>query len=161
MEKHYTPEIQEFYVGFEYEVLEKAVTNIDNFSDKNLQAELEEDSWFKFKYPDPYLGYNLPKLFEKEIRVKYLDQEDFEELGFEKSKLPTHKKAGVNVDVYRNGTLNLVIGHYTEIHKISTITLDPSKSKKLLETNWDEHQINLISINNKSELKRLLKQINL
>jgi hypothetical protein len=72
MSKHYTPTIEEFYVGFEYEVK-------------------KEESWFRCFYSqgslvDIYYKYNddLDSIdFEADtIRVKYLDQEDIESLGF-------------------------------------------------------------------------------
>jgi hypothetical protein len=70
--KYYTPTIEEFYVGFEYEVK-------------------KEESWFRCFYSqgslvDIYYKYNddLDSIdFEADtIRVKYLDQEDIESLGF-------------------------------------------------------------------------------
>ena len=46
----------------------------------------EKDEWFKYKYPDPFYGFNILKLLELEIRVKYLDQEDIESLEFKEIK---------------------------------------------------------------------------
>lgn len=79
--KYYTPSIEEFRVGFEYEVLEKGQK--DNPRWFTLVPVNPEDEWFKFKYPDPFLGYRVDKLFKhRTIRVKYLDGSDIEELGF-------------------------------------------------------------------------------
>lgn len=64
--KYYTPEIEEFHIGFEYEF------NVGN------------TTWTKFIFdldrPDKVLeNFKLnPQLF----RVKYLDKEDIESLGF-------------------------------------------------------------------------------
>jgi len=76
--KYYTPTIEEFHVGFEYEAMSK-------YTDSgmlNIQAE-DPEEWYKFTFPDPYVGYMLPKLFRHcNLRVKYLSQEDIESLGF-------------------------------------------------------------------------------
>lgn len=62
--KYYTPEIEEFYVGFEYEVLDPDTKEYYKWviSDKN-------ELWEAFdEYPL--------------VRVKYLDQSDIESLGW-------------------------------------------------------------------------------
>lgn len=83
MDKYYTPDISEFHVGFEYEVFQKGT-----LSDPNIMYFMphnEKDQYFKFKFPDPFYGFHLDKLFNKqEIRIKYLDKEDIESLGFTK-----------------------------------------------------------------------------
>lgn len=72
MEKYYTPKIEEFHVGFEYEVFE----DFDS---------LPEKSWHKFIYGDP--GTNdedmgCPSESVK-CRVKYLDESDIFILGWD------------------------------------------------------------------------------
>ena len=75
---YYTPTIEEFHVGFEYEV-----SNTFEFTRAfTLQESLTEKRWYKLTYPDPYYGYDLTKLFKKEIRVKCLDEDDILSLGF-------------------------------------------------------------------------------
>lgn len=66
--KYYTPSIDEFYVGFECEF---------------LLPQWEEEGW-KFNYIDAtYDLYVLEQLITLErVRVKYLDKEDIESLGF-------------------------------------------------------------------------------
>ena len=70
MDKYYTPEIEEFHVGFEYEFRH------DDF---------KEDGWIKYSTPefnpereDSFIG----KSDLSEYRVKYLDREDIESLEF-------------------------------------------------------------------------------
>lgn len=81
--KYYTPEITEFHVGFEYEV--KGSNNI-------------EFTWFKTTYEndlvnktDDNFSINLSRfmyrLNHQTIRVKYLDKEDIESLGFKYHEL--------------------------------------------------------------------------
>ncbi len=63
MNKYYTPDIEEFRVGFEYE-------DWDIKSDEN---------WIKRTVPNS--GYT--KHPHEEVRVKHLDREDIESLGWE------------------------------------------------------------------------------
>lgn len=139
--KYYTPEIEEFHVGFEYEVFEKGQKE-----DPNIMTFIPietEDKWHKFTYPDPFLGYRVDKLFEKrKLRVKYLDREDIESLGFtyigalwfesKNKKVRIRKWKGTQIDIY---------------------------------TNWESNENNALrfrgSSKNKSELKRILKQLNI
>jgi hypothetical protein len=79
MEKYYTPTIEEFRVGFEYEERydsynkvtgeydiswSKEIYNLDHFLDVMYDGEYEFDTDMEYK------------------RVKYLDQEDIESLGW-------------------------------------------------------------------------------
>ena len=73
-EKYYTPQIEEFYVGFEYEYLSI------------------EDKWIKDKFNSikPQDEEQMPfiliertlKKCSTDLRVKYLDKEDIEECKF-------------------------------------------------------------------------------
>ena len=72
MKKYYIPKIEEFYVGFEYERMngdrwEQDMLGIDDMrSNRNCyENEIEEI----------FIGL-------RDVRVKYLDQEDIESLGF-------------------------------------------------------------------------------
>ena len=65
--KYYTPEIEEFYVGFKYERGNKA-------------TEGNSTKWYKEKITS---AQEIVDIFCcEEIRVKYLDKEDIESLGF-------------------------------------------------------------------------------
>jgi hypothetical protein len=67
--KYYIPSIEEFRIGFEYEILVKDVWNPITFTELN---------WFsnEVKLSHKYLIEN------NRIRVKYLDQSDIESLGW-------------------------------------------------------------------------------
>ena len=81
--KYYTPTLEEFHVGFEYEVFEKAVEPDPNTL--YFMPPETEDKWYKFTFPDPFFGYKVDKLFDigKKLRVKYLDEVDIKDiLGF-------------------------------------------------------------------------------
>lgn len=67
--KYYTPTIEEFHVGFEYEV-------------KYTNGTLSSD-WIKERIEQAPEVVSLPYMNLKNIRVKYLDKEDIESLGWE------------------------------------------------------------------------------
>lgn len=71
MSKYYKPGIEEFHVGFEYE-----------YSD--LDHDLKTTKWFKESVPIEFNSSYYLELLSKEdwIRVKYLDRDDIEDLGF-------------------------------------------------------------------------------
>ena len=78
--KYYIPKIEEFHVGFEYETFQEADGHNGILSFMPMQ---DEDEWWKFKFPDPFVGYHLDKLFKAcKLRVKYLDKEDIESFDF-------------------------------------------------------------------------------
>jgi hypothetical protein len=67
-EKYYTPEITELYVGFECEMCEPEYVGDDKY----------ERNWRKITF-EGFEAYRN----RYEYRVKYLDRQDIEELGFE------------------------------------------------------------------------------
>lgn len=77
-DKYYTPEIQEFHVGFEYEYL-----TIDNQWIKDIFGSIKPDD-------TEQMDFNIVKLIiedsSEDIRVKYLDKADIEDLGWEYNK---------------------------------------------------------------------------
>jgi len=131
MSEYYIPDISELYVGFEYQsmCIENAHWGI---------CKVEED----FATP-PYL-YEIEN---ETIRVKYLDIDDIESLGFEYYK--THP-----------GTT--LMEFEKEVYELS---YDPSfKGKQYLRICLEgDVDVTMFSgdIKNKSELKKLLKQLNI
>lgn len=71
-DKYYTPTIDEFYVGFEYEI---RFNDVDNIWEKNIFTCDSKDSEY-----DSY--FYISRWLEHSIRVKYLDKTDIESLGF-------------------------------------------------------------------------------
>lgn len=72
MDKYYTPDISEFYVGFEYEFLNDGRLPEN---DSSWSKEILTDDYYKFF---EYYANNV----SSDYRVKYLDQEDIEGLGY-------------------------------------------------------------------------------
>lgn len=123
--KYYKPEIQEFHPGFEFE--EESVSGlmynkkIFRFNWFNLQKEIVEG------------------LDSNKIRVKHLDREDIESLGW--------KFTNVNSEYFSLNGFNLTHrgSNYYTIYE----------DKGADEYSFRGH------IKNKSELKRLMQQINI
>lgn len=148
MDKYYTPDISEFYVGFEYEVFQKGTSadpNVMYFMPHN-----EEDQYFKFKFPDPFYGFHLDKLLNKqEIRIKYLDKEDIESLGFNQI---SNDCFNLPIKEYR-GRLNQKVRILIRQTILIYLAMDMNYSDK------DNLVLFTGNIKNKSELIKLLKQL--
>lgn len=121
MEKYYTPELSEFHVGFEYEYTLLAGWRSNTFQlDSNIQA-LEQAI---------NAGY---------IRVKHLDREDIESLGW------YEEQPGV--------------GKYRDITEAFTLYTDDETTISIFKSN-DPIFLDG-TIRNISELKKLMKQLNI
>jgi len=127
--KYYTPKIEEFFVGFEFE------TNyLSDVWESRVLSSSEADYFFNTYYADAVAT---------EFRVKYLDKEDLENLGFIKTKEDTFEK--YSTSKYAAWVL------YVYDNKISITFYHPDDSKGEL---WF-----FGTIKNKSELKKLLTQL--
>lgn len=143
--KYYTPTIDEFYVGFECE------STYTGFS--------KDFSWQKVIIDDiEYFGSIYKEdAIESEFRVKYLDKEDIESLGFES---------------LGSGWYNLIrvpgkLGYFLYVrmrvfHKQVTIKTYRADPKKYQNEDINEEQYLFDgTIKNKSELKKLMQQLNI
>ena len=139
-DKYYTPEIEEFHVGFEYE----AVT-------LNIEKQVNEYKKFNVPFVPDTLKFMLESDFKP--RVKYLDREDIESLGFVKRNPENNNKSSDHFKMKAPGE----IAYWTEID---------------LDFRWGFKDVSIRgvrgnegdylfrgTIKNKSELKRLLKQL--
>lgn len=126
--KYYTPTIDEFYVGFEYE-------EINIISNKWCSETFQlHEEWL---YIDNDIKQNT-------VRVKYLDKEDIESLGW-------------NCET---------TGYYTLITKYQNLTLRHMEGNVYswvgIYSKHDLSGTNVLfdgSIKNKSELKKLMQQL--
>lgn len=133
--KYYTPTIEEFHVGFEYQ--HKGLLDINQIEEKfyNFNYDLKDKSLEEINYA---INNNW-------IRVKYLDQEDIESLGW--------VKHNINKNCY-----------YIELHKNTFGTIymeyyDEQETKWCIESDRHGETIFIGTIKNKSELKKLMKQL--
>ena len=134
-DKYYLPEIEEFHPGFEYEV------------------KWNEEKIIPYTFPNyPRVGIDWGPMRDRiaiienllsskdNVRVKYLDGEDIESLGF----------------VFKGGDTHLTY-HYGGY----AITHTPSNNKINIYYYDGSEFVNAITIKNKSELKKLLKMLNI
>ena len=89
MDKYYIPTLEEFHVGFEYEVY---VPQKDIWSKEIFYLNTSHINLVKY--------VNLQDVFTIPIRVKYLDEEDIESFGFVKYNIK-------NITVYIRTNINL------------------------------------------------------
>ena len=130
--KYYTPELEEFRVGFEFED----------------STNSEEEDWVQWYIADINDLVGALELYNyHKCRVKYLDREDIESLGFEHTdKLnESFNTTDFNLDQWELSIWNDIERGSISIEK-----------KNLVGVNT-VHFVG--TIKNKSELKRLLKQL--
>lgn len=135
---YYTPDIGEFKIGFEFEV--------------------NEEKWQRMTV-DEYMQLRALKsqINKGHIRVKHLNKEDIESLGFSYMGIEEKTILGEPVEMFHSD--NLMLGFYPQSNRVSTYTKDPSKCEIYCKTNQDTRRSGLIRINNKSELKKLMEQV--
>ena len=148
--KYYTPTIEEFRVGFIYE----------EASTMPYGLEFEEIIYGKDPNQDLALELINNLIKQKLVRVKYLDREDIESLGF------TKESNSFDVDVY---TSNLKVSHRDEPVSIifnsmnNWVLIYCGEFAAILKQNKTEYHVNSTlfagTIKNKSELIILLKQL--
>ena len=142
-QKYYTPTIEEFHVGFECEIFN---ANSEWFPIVFTKGHLYNDLKFTDKFEDS---------FDNAFRVKHLDREDIESIGFslEDSRCGNRLGEGYSRYVYGESRNHpyIVIDNFPGTHKFRIF--------ELLEEGGVS--INLFNgiIKNKSELKRLMKQL--
>jgi len=153
--KYYTPKIEEFNVGFEYEVFQKGI--IDGDEVLRFMPIETSDKWYKFKFPDPYVGYRLDILFKQTIRIKYLDKENIESFGFKCDTLSESKfMYGKFADEF-----SIKIKHndffikyfYADNHLIIAV-----HNNEMMDSGEESVLFNGV-VKNKSELKVILNQV--
>lgn len=133
MSKYHTPTIEEFHVGFEFEYERNGV-------------------WYEDITNDLYECYDIWKDHEADrhpVRVKYLDQEDIESLGFNLVETEPHDLYSREVD--KDHTWLLVPHYFEEGCELRVWIV--SKSSVIKGGEFDG------TIKNKSELIMVLKMI--
>jgi hypothetical protein len=135
--KYYVPEIEEFHVGFECELHMSISTNF---------CRSNKETWNKMIMHETDILYNIKNYTDKDkIRVKFLDREDIESEGWE-----LYSKGNINFFTFRKPTNDFIQIHvkFGEVSKISFSTRDGLESMDFI-------------IKNKSELRKLMKQLNI
>jgi hypothetical protein len=144
--KYYTPEIEELHIGFEYEILDLASTEYGKSPEKAIwnKEELKTSDLYSSYKQDSYIETLASYLKSENLRVKYLDREDIESLGWEHDEYAYDKSDPYSLIIFDKEGIKL---HYdVEDH---TVTIHRK----------DDYMIRDIIIKNKSELKKVLKMI--
>lgn len=124
LKKYYQPEIEEFHIGFEYEWLN------------------DEGTWIKEDSPIEISKENFDEQTYG-LRVKYLDQQDIEDCGWE------YSNTSREIEYYNIEEISLyhdIIDHEISIYKI--------------DCDWESCEFRG-TVKNISELKKLMKQLNI
>ena len=136
IEKYYTPTIEEFHVGFEFELAYSFTKNGVRQEDLLVEHTIEVNS---------DLELIQEQIKENLIRVKYLDREDIESLGFKTIY-------SVQSDFYKSIYSNEICRIRTITQSIITVCISVKNQFYMPEVFRGE-------IKNKSELRKLLKQL--
>ena len=153
--KYYIPTIEEFHVGFNYEIWEKKLVY-----DKVWKFRVNKYIFNEKQVTQTFFNYNfIEDLREGKIKVKLLDKEDIESLGFISSNV---------IDVLKEED------EFIKGFEKNTYILYIQEDKKLVIYNQKEYDIsNKITgncteeilfkgyIKNKSELRKLFKMLNI
>lgn len=128
--KYYTPTIEEFHVGFEYEYC----------SIEDTKPIWTKDSFGKIITSTTMLEFQ----FKRGVRVKYLDREDIESLGWNYDK-----------DVQITDLPN---GYFGELYIMPT-AYSLLKQKEYIIIKYGGEYIFKGIAKNKSELKKIMQQV--
>ena len=132
--KYYIPTIEEFHVGFNYEIWEKKLVY-----DKVWKFRVNKYIFNEKQVTQTFFNYNFTEdLREDKIRVKLLDKEDIESLGW---------------DTDDNGQC------YNKTSGFTLYGLYPWEDTNEYKITIEMNTVFLGIIKNKSELIKLLKQL--
>jgi len=143
-EKYYTPTIEEFHVGFECEYNDPL-----------------KGSWEKVIYTEDMFFGGKRGLTLLEKRVKYLDQEDIESLGWSQEMVlnvwSETENDFVNGFIYSTNEKDKYVLLYDT--ETNTLGIYLQRIYNQISGNWEEHKMFSGIIQNKSELKKLMYQL--
>ena len=147
IEKYYTPTIEEFHVGFKFELAYSFTKNGVRQEDLLVEHTIEVNS---------DLELIQAQIKENLIRVKYLDRKDIESLGFVKTD--TILTASTNLFAKKlNDNITCLIHVYWNLSLIDRECLIRIRVGN--NNNIAYNEVFVGEIKNKSELSRLLKQL--
>lgn len=137
--KYYTPSLEEFHIGFEYE---------------------EDDSEWSKRTFESYQDLEIlnDDIIEGNIRVKKLDREDIESFGW--SYIPTKSIGKDSYEgLFSNSTRGKMLFEHDWLN--NKITIKTPNYIRDASGRFDGYiiYVNCLIIKNKSELARLLKQL--
>ena len=138
--KYYTPSKEELHIGFEFE------------------EEFKNPNWHKLANPSQDIyefvklkldtSHSISRIIQKiktdKVRVKFLDESDLEELGW---------------NVHEKGIEKKVVGGEWRVHYLKLGTLELQYSDDL---DWEAgFEIADVKVKNKSEMRKLMEMLNI
>ncbi len=158
--KYYTPTIEEFHIGFELEFKNSMVTPVE-FRKEVCEWETLSIAFDTWEHEQGE--------FKNEFRVKYLDREDIESLGYSlKEELDwRHPKGPATYFKKSKDSGHERMGHtdwseiYARFYTNSVPSIEITKGRSGHESGVEGFEFKAFSgsLKNKSELNRLMKQI--
>jgi hypothetical protein len=137
--KYYTPTIEEFHIGFEYEV---------------LAEDFGINTFLWLKHTNPYRIEILENFIESNyVRVKYLDREDIESLGWK----PDKERQWSVESTDRHSCFYMYDASMTFYEDRNVVSI---KCKNKFTNTINVNSCSF-RIKNKSELKVLMQQLNI
>lgn len=156
--KYYTPEIEEFYIGFEFE----EEFNNSNWT-KMVKPIGDNYEWVKLTLDTSHsISRITSKIKKAKIRVKYLDEQDILDLGFTKDK--KYYEAGIighNEFIRVDGNNNNIVKIQTYWRYSKNEREDLIRVFKGTKYNYPYSEIFRGKIKNKTEFKKLLKMLDI
>lgn len=156
MNKYYTPSIEEFRVGFSYELFDDFWMKDNKYHPRTFGVDSE--GLHSARIDD--ILFNRPVL--SKVRVKYLDRDDIESLGFiyhekigrggpflDMSDVYTIEYDYVKSNLYSSDDGLLYLRYNETTHKVETFN----------GRSYEDYSGATLTIKNKSELKVFLKQL--
>jgi hypothetical protein len=141
--KYYTPDLTEFRIGFECEKYNPILDGHQiDVSKKGTWSKYITDKWF-------------PRIDPSWFRVKYLDEEDIESIGFK--HIGGKLLCDVGQEYSWNNKRYWVHLNYTKLSDHCVIKIETSVEEYSIKT----LVVHSIGIKNKSELLILFKQLNI
>ena len=156
--KYYTPSIEEFHVGFEYEYRNHDGTvknnTVLNYWNKSTISDLNELSYVE-------RGLQTPN----NTRVKYLDKDDIESLGFTHDPNEDQEETPCQFDIHGYSS-GYILDHQDTELKTAYIMYHFPDNFVIIESivNCGSGKENMLfrgTIKNKSELEQVLKMLNI
>lgn len=145
--KYYTPEIEEFHVGFECEWQCK-VRN-ETWNEQVCDGDLVSIAYDSIEHSDEDEPY------EEQFRVKYLDKQDIEEV------LKVRQLKGDDIELNFQILLSDSEDFYEVDYETDTLKLTVELFKETDKNKYSCYTLFSGKIKNKTEFKRLLKQLDL
>jgi len=153
---YYTPELEEFYLGFECEQYNPDTKDWEKLTIGTIRIQLNESNYYLFYDKEGKKRENALLSDKPLFRVKYLDQEDIKSLGFRVLKIGNSYLSIPSETWYikedpKNPKHSYRLVHQPPINKVMIIHRFTSDTDVLTIFEGE--------VKNKSELKKLLKML--